>query len=46
MKDEDQDVVYEEGHFVPLVWDLLLHLEFLTRILGSRASKGSGCVVA
>ena len=26
-KDEDQDMVYEDGHFNPLVGGLLLHLD-------------------
>jgi hypothetical protein len=26
-KDEDQDMVYEDGHFIPLVGGLLLHLD-------------------
>ena len=26
-EDEDQDMVYEDGHFVPLVGGLLLHLD-------------------
>ena len=26
-EDEDQDMVCEDGHFVPLVGDLLLHLD-------------------
>ena len=30
-EDEDQDMVCEDGHFVPLVGGLL-HLQFLTRI--------------
>ena len=32
LEDEDEDMVCEDGHFVPLVGGLLLHLEFLTRI--------------
>jgi hypothetical protein len=32
LEDEDKDMVCEDGHFVPLVGGLLLHLEFLTRI--------------
>ena len=26
-EDEDQDMVCEDGHFIPLVGDLLLHLD-------------------
>ena len=26
LEDEDEDMVYENGHFAPLVWGLLLHL--------------------
>ena len=26
LEDEDKDMVYEDGHFVPLVGGLLLHL--------------------
>jgi len=26
-EDENQDMVYEDGHFIPLVWGLLLHLD-------------------
>jgi hypothetical protein len=26
LEDEDEDMVYEDGHFVPLVGGLLLHL--------------------
>ena len=26
-EDEDQDIVYEDGHFIPLVGGLLLHLD-------------------
>jgi hypothetical protein len=26
-KDKDQDIVYEDVYFVPLVGDLLLHLD-------------------
>ena len=40
--DEDQDMVCEDGHFVPLVGGLLLHVEFLTRIWWSGAGDGSG----
>jgi len=32
LEDEDEDMVCEDGHFIPLVGGLLLHLEFLTRI--------------
>ena len=32
LEDEDEDMVYEDGHFVPLVGGLLHHLQFLTRI--------------
>jgi hypothetical protein len=32
LEDEDEDMVYEDGHLVPLVGGLLLHLQFLTRI--------------
>ena len=31
LEDEDEDTVYEDSHFVPLVGGLL-HLQFLTRI--------------
>ena len=26
-EDENQDMVYEDGHFIPLVWGLLLHVD-------------------
>jgi hypothetical protein len=26
-EDEDQDMVYEDGHFIPLIEGLLLHLD-------------------
>ena len=45
LEDEDEDMVYEDGHFIPLVGGLLLHLEFLTRIWWSRAGDGSSGVV-
>jgi hypothetical protein len=45
MEDEDEDMVCEDGHFVPLVGDLLLHLEFLTRIWWSGSGDGSGGAV-
>jgi hypothetical protein len=32
LEDEDEDMVCEDGHFIPLVGGLLLHLELLTRI--------------
>jgi hypothetical protein len=32
LEDENEDMVYEDGHLVPLVGGLLLHLKFLTRI--------------
>ena len=32
LEDEDEDMVYEDSHFVPLVGGLLLHLQFLTKI--------------
>jgi len=32
LEDVDEDMVYEDDHFVPLVGGLLLHLQFLTRI--------------
>jgi len=32
LEDEDEDMVYEDIHLVPLVGGLLLHLQFLTRI--------------
>ena len=32
LEDEDEDMVCEDGLFVPLVRALLLHLEFLSRI--------------
>ena len=46
LEDEDEDMVYEDGHFVPLVGGLLLHLQFLTRIWWSGANNGSGCAIA
>ena len=46
LEDEDKDMVYEDGHFVPLVGGLLLHLQFLTRIWWSGADNRSGCIVA
>jgi hypothetical protein len=47
LEDEDEDMVYEDGHFIPLVGGLLLlHLQFLTRIRWSGADNGSGCAVA
>jgi hypothetical protein len=47
LEDEDEDMVYEDGHFIPLVGGLLLHLEFLTRIWWSGgAGDGSGGAVA
>ena len=45
VEDEDEDMVYEDDHLVPLVRGLLLYLEFLTRIWWSRSSDGSGGVV-
>jgi hypothetical protein len=44
LKDEDEDMVYEDGHFVPLVGGLL-HLEFLTRIWWSGSNDRSGGAV-
>ena len=32
LEDEDEDMVYEADHLVPLIGGLLLHLQFLTRI--------------
>ena len=26
LEDEDEDMVYEDGHFIPLIGGLLLHL--------------------
>jgi hypothetical protein len=46
LEDEDEDMVYEDGHLVPLVGGLLLHLKFLTRIWWSGADNGSGGTVA
>jgi hypothetical protein len=46
LKDEDEDMVCEDGHFVPLVGGLLLHLEFLTRIWWSGSDDRSGGAVA
>jgi hypothetical protein len=46
LEDEDEDMVYEDGHFIPLFGGLLLHLQFLTRIRWSGADNGSGCAVA
>jgi len=45
LEDEDEDMVYEDNHLVPLVRGLL-HLEFLTRIWWSGAGDGSGGAVA
>ena len=45
LEDEDKYMVYEDGHFIPLVGGLLLHLQFLTRIWWSRADNGSGCAI-
>ena len=45
LEDEDDDMVYEACHFVPLVGGLL-HLQFLTRIWWSGAGNGSGCAIA
>jgi len=45
LEDEDEDMVYEDIHLVPLVGGLLLHLQFLTRIWWSGAGNGSGCAV-
>ena len=41
LEDEDEDMVYEDGHFITLVGGLLLHLELLTRIWWSGAGDGS-----
>ena len=46
LKDEDEDMVYEDSYFVPLVGGRPLHHQFFTRIWWSGASNGSGCVVA
>ena len=46
LEDEDKDMVYEDGHFVPLVGGLLLHLQFLTRIWWIRPDNGSSCAIA
>ena len=46
LEDEDEDMVCEDGHFIPLVGGLLLHLEFLTRIWWSGAGDGNGSAVA
>ena len=46
LEDEDEDMVYEEGHLVPLIGGLLLHLEFLTRIWWTGSSDGSNGAVA
>ena len=45
LEDEDEDIVCEDSHLVPLVGGLLLHLQFLTRIWWSRADNGSGCAI-
>ena len=46
LEDEDEDMVYEDSYFVPLVGGLPLHLQFFTRIWWSGASNGSGCTFA
>lgn len=46
LEDEDKDMVCEDGHLVPLVGGLCLHLEFLTRIRRSESDDGSGGTVA
>ena len=46
LEDEDEEMVFEDGHLVPLVGGLLLHLLFLTRVWWSRASNGSSCAIA
>jgi hypothetical protein len=46
LEDEDEDMVCEDGHFVPLVGGLLLHLEYLTKIWWSGAGDGSIGTVA
>jgi hypothetical protein len=45
LEDEDEYMVYEDGHFIPLVGGLL-HLEFLTRIWWSGADDESGGAAA
>ena len=46
LEDEDEYMVYEDIHFIPLFDGLILHLQLLTTNWWNKASNGRGCVVA